>query len=516
MAGQALTFGPFRIDPGNGTLFRNGTLLPVGQKGAALLVALIRAPGEVLTKAQLMDSAWPGMAVEESNLSVQIAALRKALGPAPDGGDWIVTVPRVGYRLLTQLTAKPAATPAPPALFETVIPSLAVLPFVNLSGDPEQDYFADGIVEDIITALSRFKSFAVIARNSSFVYKDKPVDVRQVCNDLGVRYVLEGSIRRAGNRLRISAQLVEGVTGGHLWAQKFDGAQDDLFAFQDSIADNVVSFVEPNIQQAEIERSRRERPQSLEAYDLYLKTLPRRWEDSTPGEAEKARELLSRALAIEPTNATYLAMTACSMFAPAVRGWTRLDADSTALCISYIERALRSAGENATVLSYCALTLAQGLHEYQRGFELARYAVVANPNDLYAVNVAGVTALHFGDLNDAQRYFHRSIRLSPHGTSAPWSLTGLAHTELARGNFAEALQWAEKAIALNPRFIFTYWMLIAANAQLGRMEEAQRWLKKCQALAPDVTIASIREGEPEQDPSRMSAILEGLRLAGLD
>ena len=256
MPGQPIAFGPFLLNPDNGTLFRDGELVAIGQRGALLLGALLKSPGQVRTKAELMDAAWPGTAVEESNLSVQIASLRKLLGPAPDGGEWIATIPRVGYRFVAEPDATADRTPA--ARSEPVIPSLAVLPFQNLSGDPEQDYFADGVVEDIITALSRFKSFAVIARNSSFVYKGRAVDVRQVAKELGVRYVLEGSVRRAGERLRITAQLVDGDDGAHLWADKFDGAVDDVFDFQDRITESVVDVVEPQIQRAEIERSRRE------------------------------------------------------------------------------------------------------------------------------------------------------------------------------------------------------------------------------------------------------------------
>ena len=214
---NSLPFGLYSLDRGRGELRRGIELLPLSQRGIALLQALLEADGEAVSKAELMEKAWPGLIVEEGNLTVQIAALRKALGTTEDGNDWIVTVPRVGYRLLQQQSRAPAAIEHP------VLPSLAVLPFQNLSGDVEQDYFADGVVEDIITALSRFKSFAVIARNSTFVYKGRAVDVREVAADLGVRCVLEGSVRRGGNRLRITAQLVEGVTNAHLWAHTFDG-----------------------------------------------------------------------------------------------------------------------------------------------------------------------------------------------------------------------------------------------------------------------------------------------------
>lgn len=212
MPGDPISFGPFLLSPDNGTLIRDRELLAVGLRGARLLGALLRNPGQVVTKAELMDAAWPGMVVEESNLSVQIASLRKTLGPSPGGGAWIATVPRVGYRFIDSTEAGASSRTTRAAHAQPVIPSLAVLPFQNLGSDPEQDFFADGAVEDIITALSRFTSFAVIARNSSFVYKGRVVDVRRVASELGVRYILEGSVQRAGNLLRIRAQLVDGET----------------------------------------------------------------------------------------------------------------------------------------------------------------------------------------------------------------------------------------------------------------------------------------------------------------
>ena len=273
MAGQPVAFGPFLLNPDNGTLLRDGELVAVGQRGALLLGALLRTPGQVRTKAELMDAAWPGAAIEESDLSVQIAALRKVLGPSPDGGEWIATIPRVGYRLVAAPHATmPTQTPAAPS--KSVIPSLAVLPFQNLSGDPEQDYFADGVVEDIITALSRFKSFAVVTRNSSFTFKGKTVDARHVGLELGVRYVLSGSVRRAGPQVRISVRLVDAESSAQLWAEKFDGMVADVFDMQDRVTENVVAIVEPRVKRAEIERSRQKRPESLDAYDLYLQAMP--------------------------------------------------------------------------------------------------------------------------------------------------------------------------------------------------------------------------------------------------
>ena len=235
----AILFGPFSFDPASGLTGGGGKPVAVNQRGQAILGVLLQAQGHVVTKAELIERVWPGLIVEEGNLTVQIAALRKALGEGPDGREWIITVPRVGYRM-----GVPQAPPGQVEKVSTAInlpksPSLAVLPFQNLSGDPEQDYFADGIAGDIITALSRFKSFAVIARNSSFTYKGRAADVRRVAEDLGVRYVLAGGVRRAGDRLRISAQLVDGVGGAHLWAHNFDGSLAEVFDFQDQITANV-------------------------------------------------------------------------------------------------------------------------------------------------------------------------------------------------------------------------------------------------------------------------------------
>ena len=509
MAEKLVEFGEVTFDKQWGTLSKNGKPLNVSERASALMAALIEADGRAVSKQDLMAKAWPGMIVEEGNLTVQIAALRKSLGVDAVGNDWIVTVPRVGYRLL--LEQAPQNTIAQ----YVVLPSLAVLPFQNLSGDAEQEYFADGVVEDIITALSRFKSFAVIARNSTFVYKGRAVDVREVAADLGVRYVLEGSVRRGGNRLRITAQLAEAATNAHLWAHTFDGEVGELFDFQDRIAESVVSVVEPNIQQAEIERSRRERPESLKAYDLYLKSLALRTVNANREATAAISDLLAAALAIEPQNPTYLTLASWALCVPSICGWAPLSSDERQRCIDYIDRALPGARDDATVLSFCANTLTQGLHDYERGIELARHAIATNPNDLNAVFVAGVTALHFGDVQDAIDYFHRGIGLNPRDPNAPWPLCGIAHAELVRGNYAEALRWAGKSLALDPQFSITYWMLIAACAHLGQMDEARAWLAKFRVLAPSVTVSSIRKGQPVTNPSRVAAILDGLRIAGL-
>jgi TolB-like protein len=240
-----LVFGPFVLDTERSTLTREGRPAAISSRGFDLLKALVAAPGRVVTKRDLMQAAWADTAIEESNLSVQIAALRKQLGPAPDGGEWIATAPRAGYRFVGEIAAQPATDQ--PLITPGDRPSIAVLPFTNVSGEKEQEYLADGITEDIITALTRFRWFFVIARNSSFVYKGKSLEVKQIAQELGVRYLLGGSVRKAGGRVRISAQLIDARSGNHIWAERYDLELTEVFAIQDEIAERVAGAIEPEL-----------------------------------------------------------------------------------------------------------------------------------------------------------------------------------------------------------------------------------------------------------------------------
>src|SRR6266702_6808521 len=297
-------FGPFRLDVAAEILFRGAEPIVLGQRAVALLRLLVERAGEPVSKDALIEAAWPGLAIEDSNLTVQIAALRRVFEEVAGAADWIETLPRRGYRYVG-----PSVTPGnPPAAEGTQAsaplalpdkPSVAVLPFSNLSGTTAQDYFADGMVEDIVAGLSRIKWLFVVARNSSFAYKGKEVDVKRVGRELGVRYLLQGSLRNDGNRVRISAQMIEAETAGNLWTERFDRPLDDIFALQDEIALNVVGAIEPSLRRAEVERVKRKRPDSLDAYDLFLRALPDA-NSVMPAKVSKALVSLDRALAIEP------------------------------------------------------------------------------------------------------------------------------------------------------------------------------------------------------------------------
>ena len=506
MGSSTLSFGPFLYDPATGSLRREGKPVATGQRPAALLGLLLEAEGRVVTKADLMERAWQGLAVEERNLTVQIAALRKLLGARPNGMDWIVTVPRVAYRLPRQDDA--ASAPAGPQP-----PTVAVLPFVNLGGDADQDYFADGVVTDIITALARFRSFSVVSRNSAFVYKGRSIDVREAAAQLGVRYVLEGSIRREGSQVRINVQLVDGVTAANLWADHFEDGIGGMFAFQDHITERVASTVEPTIEIAEIQRSRRDRPNSPAVYDLYLRALAAIIDESIENNAI-AYGLLQQALAIEPENPMILSHAAWALEHRIAMGWPRLG-DDVAECVSLARRGLQHSGGDPRVMAHCGMALVQAGKDYEGGMAVLEAAAAANPNDLFVAACSGTAALHCGAIDRALERLHRALRLGPRDPDARFSLTAIAMAELIRGNYEAAISYASRSLALNAHFDPTYWMLIAAHAHLGHIEEARQFLHALEAIAPDVTLESIVAGQPAKDPRRFAPVLDGLAGAGM-
>ncbi|WP_436015123.1 adenylate/guanylate cyclase domain-containing protein [Rhizobium sp. LjRoot254] len=435
-----------------------------------------------------------------------------------DGGD--VTVKNIDRPIRvwkwpsTALVKPLSATPdnAPRTVLRDMLPSLAVLPFQNMSGDPEQNYFADGIVQDLITALSRFRSFAVTARNSSFVYKGRATDIRQVARELGVRYVLEGSVRFSGSRLRVTVELVEGTTGTHLWATKFDADIVGIFDIQDRITESVVAIVQPRIQRAELDYSRSTRPESVDAYDLYLQAL-QKLNTESGDENEVGIALLERAIELEPDYATALALAAASYQHPVAMGLPTLSADDAERSLELARRALASAPDDPIVLAECGMVRHSTGRDYDQGLLMLLRALETNPHDATIVWRAGIAHLKGGSLDEAQALFERAVRLSP--GDAFIGLTGIAHIHMARGNFEEALDFARRSLAHNSRFPATHWMLIAGNAHLGRLDDARRALEALQKLSPDVSLAGIRRGQHSKDPHRTQVLIDGMRLAGM-
>jgi len=507
---EQTTFGPYLLLHGR-ELRRGGAPVPIGQRALMVLDGLVAADGAVVTKAELMAKAWPGLVVEEGNLTVQIAGLRKELGARPDGQDWIVTVPRVGYRF-AGLGELPVA--AQPALAgESGKPRLAVLPFANLSGDASRDYFADGVVEDLITAFSRFKSFAVTARSSTFAYKGRAMDVREVARELDVRYLLEGSVRLAGERVRVTTQLIHASSGTHHWAQSFDGELGQIFEFQDRITEAVVGLVEPQIRKAEIERARRQWPATPQAYDYFLRALPFFYARDPQG-YRTALAYLEQAIALEPD---YAAALAYASWADARRGTvslTELTEMEAARCLDYARRALHYGEDDPVVVAICAHTLLAIGHQRAEGLAAASRALQANPNNVAVLVLVGICNMLAGDLDQAEACGRRVFQLSP---GAPEAFEGLAIAGFSLFLKAEdeaAVEWLEKSRSTLVDWPPTLWMLTAAYAHLDRLDDAQRILGRLLEIAPGTTLDGVGVIQRRGD-ARLNRLIEGLAKAGL-
>jgi len=414
--------------------------------------------------------------------------------------------------LSSAVTAKPPAWPAHP-LAPPDKPSIAVLPFQNMSGDPEQEYFADGMVEDITTALSRFKSLFVIARNSSFTYKGRAVDIKQVGRELGVRYVLEGSVRKAAGTVRIAGQLIDTATGAHLWADRFEGSLDDVFALQDKITESVVSAITPTVYQAEIDLAARRRPANLSAYDVCLRALPHFYSMTREGIAE-ALQLCHRALELDPRYgfAAFLAGS-CHIFNIS-QGWvldTQRDSDEATRLL----RLALSIDENdPDVLASVGAAISFLTDDFDTASEMVDRAVALNPNSTLAWNQRGHAYLFGGRAAEAVRSFERAIRLSPIDPMLYTTLAGMGIALIELRRFDEAVAVARKALRQNQVYATTYRCLASALAHLGREAEVRKVVSRLLELEPNFRISEwLKRGAQWHRYNHL--MIEGIRKAGL-
>jgi adenylate cyclase len=369
-------------------------------------------------------------------------------------------------------------------------PSIAVLPFQNMSGDPDQEYFADGMVEEIITALSRIRWLFVIARNSTFTYKRRSINVKQVGRELGVRYVLEGSVRKGGGRVRISAQLIEASTGIHLWADRFDGSLEDVFELQDRVAISVAGVIEPTLRQAEIERARRKRPDSLDAYDLYLRALPFAY-TSMPDDAERALGFAEQAIKLEPDFAAAHAIIAWCNEQRYLRGGLHEDAKTIAL--RHARLAIATGGDDATALAIAGLVIGfLDPREYETAVTAFDRALALSNSSALALGFSAVTRAWHGESTIAIEQAEQALRLSP--LFDPLSKErhmAIAIAHFVAGRYELAASAASRAIQANPRFSPPYWMRAAALANLDRVDEAEAVAEGLLKVQPQFTIGSI-------------------------
>jgi len=510
----AYEFGPFRLDADAEILFRDAQPIVLGQRAVALLRLLLEHAGVPVSKDALFEAAWPGLAVDDSNLTVQVAALRRAFGEV-GGADWIETLPRRGYRYVGPAVAiggSPAASPppaSPPALPDK--PSVAVLPFTNLSGDAEQEYFADGMIEDIIAGLSRIKWLFVIARHSSLAYKRQIIDVKQVARELGVRYLVQGSVRKDGHRVRIAAQMVEAASGYQLWSERFDRPLDDVFALQDEIALNVVSAIEPSLRRAEAERVSRKRPDSLDAYDLVLQAQAD-VDSGMPARVTKALVLLARALALDPTYALAHANAAmCHHCLFLRRGLAEEDRLAS---VRYAQAAIAHGRDDPHALTLAGFSIGMDGHDRAAAFIALEAALSISPSSALTYILGSVILGWGGEAERAIEWSERGMRLSP---LDPWAFAAydaqaMGHFRL--GRYDKAAHAAYKSVHANPAHSITYVQLTAALAKLGRLEEAKAAAAKVLELHPTFRYSRQFAGV-DCAPALAASMAQALQMVGL-
>jgi TolB-like protein len=510
-----LEFGPFRLDADAEMLLRGAEPIVLGQRAVALLRLFLERAGTPVSKDALMEAAWPGLAVEDSNLTVQIAALRRVFKQVPHGAGWIETLPRRGYRYVGPvITTGQVSTEAIGQASQLVLPdkpSVAVLPFSNLSGDPEQEYFVDGMVEDIIAGLSRIKWLFVVSRNSSFTYKRTAVDVKRVGRELGVRYLLQGSLRKDGNRVRISSQMIEAETGGHLWTERFDRPLDDIFALQDEIALNVVGAIEPSLRRAEVERVKRKRPDSLDAYDLVLRTQPDVY-SGMPERVTKALVLLERALVLDPNYALAHAFAAMCHHCLFLRAG--LLEESKMASVRHAQAAILHGQDDALALTFAGFSIGMDGHDNGAAFSAFEAALAVSPSSAVTYILGSVILGWTGEAERAIDWGERAMRLSPFD---PWAFAAFHSLTLGhfhRGRYESATKTARMAIQLNPGHSISYMLLAAPLAKLGRLGEAKAAGERVLELQPAFRYSRQFSGV-DCAPALAASLSEALRLAGL-
>lgn len=465
-------------------------------------------PGEVLVSGTLRDL------VAGSGLEFSDRGLQELKGVPGEWHLWALVreVTDAGQDAIAGAVRVQVAGPARPNLPLPDKPSIAVLPFTNLSGDPEQDYFADGMVEDIITGLSRIKWIFVIARNSSFAYRGKAMDVKQVGRELGVRYVLEGSVRKSGDRVRITAQLIDTGTGTHIWADHYDRALDDIFAVQDELTISVVGVIEPTLRKAEIERARRKRPDSLDAYDLYLRALPFAF-TAMPQDADGALTLLNRAIELEPDYAAAHAMIAWCHEQRYLRGGLHEEVKQAAL--QHARTAIAVGGDDAAALATAGFVIAVIEYDYDTATLAFDRSFALSSSSALAFGFSSIVRAWKGDDATAVDQAERAIRLSPFDPLLYLPYVGLAYAHFAAGRFEEAAAAAGKARQSNPKFSMPYVLHAAALANLGRGEEARVVADRLREVEPDLTVSTAIRSARFANPDKNAELGDALLRAGL-
>jgi len=515
-------FEEFTLDTDRRELRRGADAVAIAPQVFDLLDYLIRNRERVVSKDDLIAAIWDGRVVSDPALTTRLNIARGMIGDTGSEQRLIKTLQRKGFRFVgaVQEVRGPAvaavadAEPSKAPLILPDKPSIAVLPFQNMSGDPEQEYFADGIAEDILTGLSRHRWLFVIARNSTFTYKGRGVDVRQVGRELGVRYVLEGSVRRVSTRVRFAAQLVDAATGNYVWGEKYDGEAEDLFDLQDRITEAVVGVLEPTIQLAEIERTRRKRPENLGAYEYYLRALA--LTDTFTRDAVQAMLSSSlQAIRLDPTFAPAYALAARAYIQRYIQGWVVDEPGERAEVLDLVERGLRADRLDPFMLGTAGQCFAWFAHDLAKGITYIDEALSVNPNHAHAYMQSGLLRTRVGDTEVAIKHLNHMIRLSPRDSRSYAIFQALAMAHQVGGNPEMARDWARRAVQYNPKFLPGWSALASSAASLGGDAEAKAAAEALLGLDPQFSISRLARRFPVAAHAKFETYYEGLRRAGV-
>jgi TolB-like protein len=527
-------FGAFSLEANRRELRCGADAVRVEPQVFDLLLYLLRNRDHVVSKDELIQAVWEGRIVSDSALSSGVAAARQAIGDSGEQQRLIRTISRRGFRFIGDVMEEvnfakrvrpardPVLTGMPPIAGsgpEATLrlphkPSIAVLPFQNLSGDSEQEYFADGIVEDITSALSRIRWLFVIARNSSFTYKGRVVDVKQVGSELGVRYVLQGGIRKATDRIRITGHLIDATTGAHLWAERFEGSLEDVFTLQDQLTASVVGSIAPRIEQAEIERAKNRQTESLDAYDCFLRGMASFYRRDKE-ETDDALRLFYRAIEIDSDFPAALGMAAWCYAWRKMNGWLADREREIAEGRQLARRAVHLGKDDTVALARGGHALAFLGHELDTGLLFIERALAIDPNHAPAWFLSGWLQAFRGEPETALEQHATAMRLSPLDPTLYHMQIGTAFANMMLGDFEFAVSWAMKAFRQEPEYLPAAAIAAASCALAGRAGDAHEAMVRVRQLDPGLRISNVREWYPVRRDKDFDRFVEGLRKAGL-
>jgi TolB-like protein len=517
-------FEKYVFDIGRRELHRGTEPVPIAPQVFDLLDYMIRNRDRVVSKDELIAAIWGGRAISDAALTTRINSVRVAVGDTGDEQRLIKTLPRKGFRFVApvlEITGSDhAAIPNDQIQASTQAPrssdksAIAIMPFENMSADPDQAYFADGLVDDITTALSRFRAFFVIDRNSSFTYRGKAVDIKQIGHELGVQYVLEGSVRKVGKQLRINAQLIDVATGVHLWADRFDGSLGDIFDLQDRLARQVVGAIAPEVDRAEIERASRRRTGSIDAVTAYYRGLPYIQFPTTPENNDAAAGYFERAIALDPGFAPAYGGAAGCIACRRANRWPGDIFEDNARLIGFAARLKELGTDDAFALGVVGFLLFWFALDFDGGIELVEHAIRANPNYARALHYRGLIRGWQGGSDAAIADLELALRLSPREPANYAAMLGVALAHHNAGRHADAGEWADKAVrAFPPAFYVGVSQAILCYVGAKRLEDARRLMAEGLRMSPGSRRSTF--AAPHFSPELRAELLEAMIAAGL-